>query len=276
MGIADSARRRLVVNADDFGRSSEINQAVVRAHREGILTTASLMVGGAAATEAVQLARANPGLGVGLHLTLVGGRASASSSELPGLADAEGRFDENPVRAGWRYFADRRLRDPLRREIRAQFEAFRRTGLRRDHVNGHLHFHLHPTVLRLWLAEAGEVGGVRLTRDPLWLNLHLGRRRWIYRWSHALIFGLLSAWAVGRLRRGGWRYTDAVFGLLQNGAVDEQYVLGLLANLPAGDSELYSHPSQVEFGPEWEALVSERVRAAVRERGVCLTRYQDL
>src|SRR2546422_7510563 len=99
-----SPARRLIVNADDFGRSYSINQAVIRAHREGILTTTSLMVNGEAADEAVELARQNPRLGVGLHLTLVCGTSVLKPGEIPGLVDGDGSFSGNPIATGVRYF----------------------------------------------------------------------------------------------------------------------------------------------------------------------------
>src|SRR5437660_7023341 len=108
----DAARaRRLIVNADDFGRSASINQAVVRAHREGILTSASLMVNEPGFPEAVALARENPRLGVGLHLTLLCGHSALPPDKIPGLVGADGSFDENPVRGGWRYFFQSELRE---------------------------------------------------------------------------------------------------------------------------------------------------------------------
>src|SRR5688572_11349613 len=79
--------RRLIVNADDFGRSPSINDAVIRAHREGILTTASLMVNEPACDQAVTLAKENPRLGVGLHLSLLFGRSALPHNEIPGLAN---------------------------------------------------------------------------------------------------------------------------------------------------------------------------------------------
>ena len=142
-------RRRLIVNADDFGRSHAINQAVIRAHREGILTTASLMVNEPAADEAVALARANPGLGVGLHLALVCGRSALPPSAIPHLVNTNSEFTNNPVAAGCRYFFSSQCKAELRDEIAAQFEKFRATGLPLDHVNGHLHMHLHPAVFKI-------------------------------------------------------------------------------------------------------------------------------
>jgi hopanoid biosynthesis associated protein HpnK len=278
MASPERPLRRLVVNADDFGRSADINAAVIRAHTDGILTTASLMVAEPAAAEAVALARAHPRLGVGLHLVLVCGRPVLPARDLPGLVTSDGRFLTSAVQAGLRFFFRRRLREGLAREIAAQFEAFARTGLTLDHVNGHLNFHLHPVVFRLLLdaASARGVRHLRLTRDAFRLNARLAAGAWAYRLSHAIIFHLLSAWARPQLRRAGVRHTQRVFGLLQNGRVDTAFLEGLLPRLPAGDSELYSHPSLTTFRTEFEALVSPSVKTIIAREHIQLRRYQDL
>jgi hopanoid biosynthesis associated protein HpnK len=274
-----SLPRRLIVNADDFGASSAINAAVRQAHQEGILTSASLMVGGAAWEEAVAIARAHPRLGVGLHLTLVCGRPVLPPGQIPGLLGPDAtRLDDRPVRAGLRWFFRPGLRAQLEAEIRAQFERFAATGLRLDHVNGHLNTHLHPVVLDILLAQARAWGirHLRLTRDPFRLNARLAGGAWGYRLTHALIFHALCARARPRLRRAGIGCTARVFGLLQNGRVDEGYVRRLLARLPAGDSELYCHPGTENFQHELAALVSPRVRDGIAAAGIELVRYQDL
>lgn len=269
--------RRLVVNADDFGRSASINEAVIRAHREGILTSASLMVNEPGCAEAVRLAQANPRLGVGLHLSLVCGRSALGAEAIPALVNREGRFADSPLWCGWRYFFQSKLERQLRVEIRAQFDRFRATGLALDHVNGHMHMHLHPTVFGILMEEAGTLGieRLRLTREPLWVNLRLAGGRLGYRLSHAFVFGCLAAWARPALRRRGIGHARAVFGLLQNGRVDEDYLCQLLPRLPLGDSELYSHPSLTECKDEFDALVSPRVREWVSRLGIELVRYQD-
>ena len=270
--------RRLVVNADDFGRSASINEAVVRAHREGILTTASLMVNEPACAEAVAMARENPKLGVGLHLTLLCGHSALPRKSIPSLVNERQEFGNSPVEVGLRYFARRGVREQLRQEMGAQFDRFHATGLKLDHVNGHLHLHLHPTVFGLLMEHSAAWGvtQVRLTNDPFWLNARLSRGNWIYRASHAVIYRLLSGWARPQLTRRGFKHTSRVFGLLQNARVDEPFVSRLLRVLPEGDSELYSHPSLDEFKHEFDALVSPRVKALVASLGVKLIRYQDL
>jgi hopanoid biosynthesis associated protein HpnK len=270
--------RRLIVNADDFGRSPAINEAVVRAHREGILTSASLMVNESAGAGAVALARENPKLGVGLHLTLVCGKSALPQEKIPGLVNAQGEFSNNPVAVGIRYFFDPDLREQLRAEIHAQFEKFRATGLPLDHVNGHLHLHLHPAIFRILLEDAAAlgIGHLRLTREPFWRDVTLAKGNRLQRSKDAMIFFLLSWRAQSALRRREIRHTQRVFGLLQNARVSEKYLLKLLANLPPGDSELYSHPSLDEFKHELDALVSPRVRERVDQLGIKLIRYQDL
>lgn len=274
-----SIRRRLIVNADDFGRSHAINQAVIRAHEEGILTTASLMVNGEACAEAVQLAKQHPRLGVGLHLTLVCGRATLPASRIPGLVSAQGQeFSHSPVGVGMNYFFRSSLRPQLEEEMAAQFRLFGETGLPMDHVNGHLNLHLHPVVFGVLMrqSQAWNIQRLRLTYDPLGLNLRLASGRWLYRFSHALIFRLLSRRAAPSLARRKIRSTSRVFGLLQNSCVHEAYIAGLLPQLPAGDSELYSHPCLEKFKDEFDALVSPRVRAIIQDERIELIRYQDL
>ena len=270
--------RRLIVTADDFGRSRSINAAVLRAHREGILTATSLMVNEAAFLEAVALAKEAPMLGVGLHLTLLRGHAALNRERIPGLVNERGEFSDNPVAVGARYFFNSGLRSQLSDEIAAQFEKFRATGLPLDHVNGHLHMHLHPVVFQILMehAEAWGIRRLRLTCDRFWLNMRLARGRLAWRLGHAAWFRYYSWMVQPVVRRKGIRHTRAVFGLMQDSRVDERFILGLLPRLPAGDWELYSHPSLDLFRHEFDALVSPRVLECIRQLGIGLIRYQDL
>jgi len=270
--------RRLIVNADDFGLSASVNEAVIRAHQEGILTTASLMVNEPGFNEAVKLAQANRQLGVGLHLTLLMGHSALLPGEIPGLVNPRGEFSNKPVTAGLRYFFQRDLREQLRAEIHAQFDRFRATGLLLDHVNGHLHLHLHPVIFQILMEDAAQLGirRLRLTRDCLARSWRMARGRWFYRISHALIYEWLSHRARKPLYQRSIKHTEITFGLLQNAQVTEEFILKLLPDLPPGDSELYSHPSLDEFRHEFDALVSPRVKELVEKLGIKLTRYLEL
>ncbi|HSY19173.1 MAG TPA: hopanoid biosynthesis-associated protein HpnK [Candidatus Acidoferrales bacterium] len=276
--MASPETRRLIVNADDFGLSPSVNTAVIRAHREGILTSASLMVNEPGFDEAVRLAKENPRLGVGLHLTLLMGHSALPPEKIPGLVNARGEFSNRPVGVGMGYFFKGGLREQLRAEIHAQFEKFRGTGLVLDHVNGHLHLHLHPVVFKILMEDSEKLGirHLRLTRDCLARSRRMANGRLFYRMSHAAIYEWLSNRARGPLRQRGIRHAQITFGLLQDSHVDEEYILKLLPELPAGDSELYSHPSLDRFKHEFDALISPRVKELVGKLGIQLIRYQDL
>jgi hopanoid biosynthesis associated protein HpnK len=270
--------RRLIVNADDFGCSHSINAAVIRAHREGILTTASLMVNEPGFDEAVRLAKENPKLGVGLHLTLLQGHSALPPEKIPGLVNARGEFSESPVGVGMNYFFKRNLHEQLRAEIHVQFEKYHSTGLTLDHVNGHLHLHLHPVIFKILMegSEQLRIRHLRLTRDCLARSLKISRGHLFYKISHSAIFEFLSSRARKPLAQKKIRHAQITFGLLQDSRVDEKYILKLLPELPPGDSELYSHPSLGEFKPEFDALVSPRVKEQIKKLGIELIRYQDL
>ncbi|MFP6558631.1 hopanoid biosynthesis-associated protein HpnK [Paraburkholderia sp. B3] len=223
-------RRALIFTADDFGLHERVNVAVERAHREGVLDAASLMVAAPAAAGAVACARRLPSLRVGLHLVLADGAAMLPRTQIPALVDREGRFGQNMALDGVRFFFLPHVRAQLAKEIRAQFEAFAATGLALDHVNTHKHFHLHPTVLSLILSIGREFG-LRAVRLPLEAGAPLALKPWL-------------ALVRARLARAGIAHNDFVVGIAKTGAMDEAVLLDAIANLPeAGVGEIYCHPA---------------------------------
>jgi hopanoid biosynthesis associated protein HpnK len=274
--------KRLIVCADDFGRDVAVNEAVEQAHRDGVLTVASLMVGAPAVTDAVARAKRLPSLGVGLHLVLADGVPVLPVAEVSALVGADGAFDPNMVRAGFRFYFSPAARRQLAAEIRAQFEAFRATGLPLDHVNGHKHIHLHPTVARLVVTIGRDYGlcAVRLPAEPArpLRRAFPGDRQTAPAWSPVL------AALRRRLDRAGLARNDQVFGIAWSGAMTEDRLLALLPHLPGGVSEIYCHPSVAAssaipgYRPaaELAALLSPRVRQRIAELGFGLARYRDL
>lgn len=278
--------KQLIVTADDFGRDPAVNAAVEEAHRRGVLSSASLMVAAPAAADAVALARRLPELHVGLHLVLVDGMPAAPREAVAALVGGDGRFDRNMTRAGFRFFFLPEVRHQLTTEIRAQFEAFRATGLVLDHVNAHKHMHLHPTVAGLVLA-IGRDYGMRAMRVPAEPVAALRRafpeeRVWppLYRpWVELL---------RRRLRRAGLAVNDHVFGLAWSGAMVEERILRLLPHLPDGVSEIYFHPATARtpalmaampgyrHREELAALTSPGVRSLIARLGIAQTYYGGL
>ncbi len=279
----DLAPRRLVITADDFGADVAVNDAVEIAHRQGVLTAASLMVGAPGAADAVARARRMPSLGVGLHLVLVEGRPTLPPHEVPDLLDGGGAFRSDMAAAGAAMFFLPRVRRQLAREIEAQFAAFAATGLTLDHVNAHKHFHLHPTIAGLIL-KIGRRYGLRAARLPIEPAEVLARvepggagRDWI-----------VDPWARlarRRFRAAGVAVPDQVFGLRWSGAMTASRLLGLIGILPEGLSEIYLHPSTAgdyagsaagyRYRDELAALVDPEVVAATKIGGIQLGRFAE-
>jgi hopanoid biosynthesis associated protein HpnK len=280
--------RQVVINADDFGFSQGVNQAIIKAHQQGILTSTSLMVTGEAAADAIALAHANPTLAVGLHLVLGCGRSVLSPSQIPHLVDAEGRFPNESVIAGLRYQFSRAAQQELFLEIRAQLEAFRATGLPLSHVDGHLHLHLHPVILQhlVSLAEEFNIRLIRLPSEELRLALQLDPSDWPLKLLWSFIFTGLRRYGEGLLRSHQLQFVERVYGFLQSGRMTESYLLQLIPNIHADRVEIYSHPALIRpeepsNGPlglgeaELAALLSDRVRDALIQNGFILTNYSS-
>jgi hopanoid biosynthesis associated protein HpnK len=270
--------RSLITVADDFGLSPAINAAVEMAAREGILTSASLMVAAPYASDAVRRAHGLQGrLKVGLHLVVIEGPAILPPSVIPALVDREGCFPSDQLRLGMRYAFRPAARRQLEAEIRAQFEAFRLTGLPLDHANAHKHMHLHP-VVGSFMIRIGREYGLRAIRVPAEPALsgatrHIGARA-LHAWTHVL---------RAQARRAGLATNDHISGLSETGHMTPPTVQALLDHLPPGLTEMYFHPATERdqivrrLMPDYdhEAELQSLLHAAV-PAGVRLTTYTDL
>lgn len=266
--------KQLIVSADDFGLSLEVNEAVERAHRDGVLRAASLMVAAPAAQDAIRRARALPSLRVGLHVVLVNGRPALPPQRVRALVDRDGNFPSDLVAAGMRFFFHPGARRALEGEIRAQFDAFAGTGLRLDHVNAQNHMHVHPTVLGI-IIDVGRDYGMHAVRVPR----ERGGAPYLSPWLALMRY---------RLRRAGITTNDAVLGIRDSGHMTRERVLELLDSLAPGVSEMYFHPAtrawagidpqiaDYDFAGELAALVSPDVRAKIDAVGAEAVAYSDL
>ena len=234
--------RGLIITADDFGMAVSVNEAVESAHRDGVLSAASLMVCAPASVDAVERAKRLADLRVGLHLVLVDGAPVLPASEVPHLVDCNGRFRPDMVTAGATMFFNPAARRELAAEIEAQLQAFQATGLQLDHVNAHKHFQLHPTIAGLILKLGARYGtrAIRVPIEPV-ATLKAVEAGAAYRPDR-----LLDAWARlgrARIRRAGMLAPDQVFGLRWSGHMHAGRLEGLIRALPPGLSEIYLHPA---------------------------------
>lgn len=210
------------------------------------------MVAGPAAADAVGRARRLPGLNVGLHLVLVEGDSVLGHAALPGITAPDGRFGSNQTALGFRYFLSPSARQQMEAEIRAQFTAFRATGLTLHHVDCHKHMHLHPTVASLIVAVGRDFGlaRIRVPSEPPSVLAACGDppgagASALFHWSRVL---------RGQVRRAGLASADHVFGIHWSGRMTTDRMRLLLDRLPAGSSEIYFHPA-TESDPALAALM---------------------
>jgi hopanoid biosynthesis associated protein HpnK len=283
-------RRRLIVTVDDFGLSIPVNEAIERGHREGIVTAASLMVAELEVNDAVTRARANPTLAVGLHVVVVAGRPVLPPDRIPDLVGIDGLFSNALARAGMKYFFRKSVQRQLEAEIRAQFAAFAATGLALDHVNAQCHYHLHPTVLGLILKIGRDYGRppMRVPAEPFGPSWRATRDNARGRLANTVFLSPFLRLMKARMRANGVAHNDHVFGFNDTGRMTQDRVLRFLGNLPAGVTEIYFHAAtrrwpgiardlaSYRLEEEFAALVSPRVRDAVRTGGADSIAFRDL
>ncbi|MBM4275047.1 MAG: ChbG/HpnK family deacetylase [Deltaproteobacteria bacterium] len=282
--------RQVIFTADDFGLSPALNAAVALAHRHGVLRCASLMVTAPHADQALSFARDLPELCLGVHLTLIQGRAALAPRHIPHLVDGEGNFPDNPIAVGWRYYFQPHLLPEIRRELAAQIEAALKAGVSLWHLNGHVNLHLHPRLMPLVMDLAREyrIPGVRLAREDWRATLALAPDGPLPKVIQGMIFAGLSRRARRLAQASGLVYNDHLFGLTNDGRMTEDYLVGLVSRLQPGVTEIYSHPALEADAPlshwaphyrrreEFAALLGPRLQGALTAAGIKETDYRRL
>jgi predicted glycoside hydrolase/deacetylase ChbG (UPF0249 family) len=275
--------RLLIVNADDYGLTTGVSRAILRAHREGIVTsTSALALGPAFASTAGWLADA-PDLGVGVHLAIVGEDPPLlGAAEIPSLVDRRGR-----LRLSWRQllpraFAGRIDAADVEREMSAQLEAVTSAvgAARLTHVDTHQHLHLWPAIGRVVvkLAQRAGIPAVRVTRS-------LGRS------AAGRAVNALGARFDRRAAAAGLARPAAFAGFDEGGTLAGPDLVATIAALSAAgapSAEIGIHPGEggdpdleryhwgYRWGDELEALVSPEARKAVADGGFTLGTFAQL
>ncbi|MFN7918995.1 MAG: ChbG/HpnK family deacetylase [Bryobacteraceae bacterium] len=269
--------RVLVVNADDFGFTRDVNEGIVEAHRHGILTATTLMANGPEFHHAVLLAKDNPSLDVGVHLVLVGERAltrpgRALPRTVSGLVSALARRDLD-----------------VEKELDAQIRRVLDAGIRPTHLDTHKHTHLLPSVLDA-VARLSEKYGIRWVRRPFDISMpaSMTKAPLAVRFANAGL-GVMRRRFARVLKAHGCRSTDWFAGFQMTGRYDGAQLAALIRRLPEGSTEFMCHPGRLgeqlreartrlkeSREAELRALTAPEVREAVELSGVRLARYRDL
>lgn len=260
--------RSLAVNADDFGFTPDVNQGIVEAHLDGILTSTTLMATGAAFEDAVRLAKENPSLDIGCHLVLVG----------------QPPF---PLTVGQLIQAVALKRIRIFEEFTTQVRRILDAGLRPTHLDTHKHTHLLPPVLDA-VARIAEEFKIPWVRRPFDFPLQPGGINWKKRAANRA-FTLVRAHSERVLRRHGCRFTDHFAGFQLTGNYNAATLAELIRSLPEGSTEFMCHPGRCgaelraahtrlkeSREEELAALKAPEVRTALREGGVRLAGFAEL
>jgi predicted glycoside hydrolase/deacetylase ChbG (UPF0249 family) len=269
-----SSRKQLVVNADDFGFTPDVNEGIMDAHRRGILTATTLMANGAAFDDAVRLVRETPTLDLGVHLVLAGGRSTLTGQPLPPtVAKLLAALARREIR----------VYDEMRAQVRRVVDA----GLRPTHLDTHKHTHLAPPVLDA-VARIGQEFGIVWVRRPFDFPLNAARVPTLRRLTSRAL-GLLRPRFHRVLAKHGCKTTDHFAGFQITGRFRTAELVDLMAAIPEGSTELMCHPGYCREAlramrtrlkesreHELEALVSREVREAVERNGVEVVNYAGL
>ena len=285
--------RRLVINADDFGFTSGVNRAIVQAHANGIVTSATLMANGAAFCEVRKLAEQCPKLSIGCHVVLIDGEPILPPASIPSLTQS-GRFCSDLKTFAARALSGRLDATEIAAEATAQIRKVQAAGLSVSHLDTHKHTHIFPKVLHPLLQAAVECG-VRAVRNPfgprlpLRLSQLLKRPNLWTRWAEMRVLGTFAGKFQKAVQREGFVTPNGTLGIEVTGALNETLFTAIATNVPEGtwefvchpgynDSDLQSAKTRLRESREVELLVltSPRAREILARQGVELISYRDL
>jgi hopanoid biosynthesis associated protein HpnK len=286
--------KRLIVNADDFGFTRGVNAGIVRAFAEGIVTSTTIMANGEAFEDAVELALENPDLGVGCHLSVIGGTPVAQPDKIRSLVDGNGTLPATLTQLVIKLARRLVPTEELVNEFRAQLDRITRAGIKPTHLDTHKHSHTHPQVMAA-LAQVSTEFDIKSVRNPFERMLAPVRfgsfSNWAYVKQSALSAMIQpSALQFKRVvRKHGLKTPDRFFGVRMTGMLDSATIRSMIESLGEGTAELMCHPGiydddleraktrlKCERDRELEALIDPGLRALAEEHGIELINYREL
>lgn len=280
--------KKLIINADDFGIHESVNRGIIDGFRRGCISSTTLMPGASAFEQAVALAADNPGLGLGVHLTLVGEVAVAPPAEVASLVDSNGRLPREYGRFLQLFVTGRIRLSDIRRELEAQVHKVAATGLPITHLDSHQHMHVVPGIVDIVLdiAKQFQVKAVRIPAEPICFfgGFSCNAGRFIGRGG----LSVLASIARGKAHKAGIKTTDHFYGMLAGGNMTEPHLLTIINRLPYGTTEIMMHPgaddstmtNQYGWNYNWQAelaaVTSSHVSNRLTQEEIKLITFGDL
>ena len=288
--------KSLIVNADDLGWSEGVNRGIGECHRNGLVTSASLLANGAALSTALELAHKSPQLGVGVHLNLSDGLPVAEAPKIRSLLDARGVLHGSPENLLVRLTRRQLVLAEVELEWEAQTRKVIDAGISPTHLDGHKHVHMLPGLfeIALKLAKRHQIPAIRISHEASTLRAALSSGSSsgisaVRRGARARGLKLLASSAREKVSRSGLSTADYFCGIAQTGHLTLQGVAQLLKALPEGSTELMCHPGYVDLEleksstrlqgsrqTELEIFTNPSLRNFVAQRGIHLINYRRL
>jgi len=291
---ASSQMKQLILNADDFGMTRGVNEGIIRGHRDGILTSTTLMANGPEFDDAVARAKQNPKLGVGCHLVLVGGPAVAPKVKISSLVDESGNLPDSLGGFVARLSAGLIRTKAIDREMRAQIAKIRATGIEPTHLDTHKHTHAHPKVMEVLGRVAKELGIPRV-RKPMenlrdsWQSTRHENKSHTMELIAAAAARTVAPWFQAVVRKYGLLTPNHFLGLAMTGSLGPAALRRMIDTLSDGSTEIMLHPGicdddlahsgsrlQMHRDLEMSALIDSGVKSALVERDIRLITYREL
>jgi chitin disaccharide deacetylase len=286
--IGESIMKYLIVNADDYGLDENINQGIIRAYSKGIVTSTTILANGEAFFSGITSLKENPGLGVGVHLTLVNGHPLSSPAEVPSLINKDGNFLANYKEFFSRFLMGKINLSEIRTEWSKQILYVQNQGLKVTHLDSHQHLHIFPGISNIVvdLAKEFQIQRIRLPKESmLFFGGTLPSMNRLLSRDILTSISSLSKWYFLKQRLV---VPEHFYGMLWGGHLSENRLINIVQQLPLGISEIMTHPGlnnqaleqKLAWGYNWEeeltALTSLKLKNIIQQQKIHLINYQAL
>jgi len=281
--------KKVIVNADDFGLAQGVNEGIIKAHQEGILTSATLMANMPGFDQAVELAGANPELGVGVHLNILRGRPLSLAQKVGSLLSQENRFIPSVSSLLYRMALKKINFDEVEREFRTQVEKVRKAGIHPSHIDSEKHIHLIRPLFRivLKLAKEYKIDRIRFIQECC-ISARPGQM------FKSIFISLSSSSMTKKMTQEGIRSPDRFYGVCDSGRVTAAKLQQVLQRAREGVLEIMVHPGFItqemielekQMGSyyinkyrekELNALLDERLPEVIADLGIQLINFNHI
>ena len=278
-------KKRFIVNADDFGLCAGVNQAIQKAHTDGILTSATIMAGAEGTDEALEMARQMPRLGVGIHLNLTENRALCQNGQAGCILDKNGEFRNSAGIIALMSMICPRTRKAIEAELTAQIESLLQKGLKPTHFDSHKHIHTFPSIYRI-VARLARRFGVSAIRWPFETSKTCSSGWPLPSKNGKTRTRIIRTMArVNRWQNNTFIKNEAFYGIAHTGKADDEFWRAVCKNAEMEVAEVMMHPGYRQgLDPaktrlidervvELEALCSESTKKAIADAGIELIHY---